>query len=164
MTIYDEEQVLRLCESSRTAAIRALTKIRIFCGTEPSFSGLGGWVFEQTVQYCLRKELNARRAQVATIAEQGKVGSRIRADLLVGRAAVEIKQSGLYSSSAIAKYGQYRRAANAQGLEYLFITGGERYQPYRDGITKALGKENVFFLDQNGDWKRFVARVIQLGQ
>jgi hypothetical protein len=163
MTIYNEHRVLKLYESSRAAAIRKLAEIPVFCGNEPSFTGLSGWVFEQTIQYCLRRELKARKVEVE-IAEQEKLQPRIKADLIIGCAVIEIKQSGLYTRSAITKYEKYRKAANTRGLEYLFVTGGERYQPYRDGISKALGKENAFFLDTNGEWKRFISRLVQLQQ
>ena len=91
-----------------------------------------------------------------------KLKSRVRADLKIGNAAIEIKESGLFSPAGVAKYREYRKAANNLGLEYLFITGGERYQPYRHGITKALGKSNVFFLDTSGDWKNFINRLVRL--
>ena len=80
----------------------------------------------------------------------------------IGNVAVEIKMSGLFSSTDIVKYGRYRKATNATGVTYLFLTGGERYQRYRDGISKALKKENVFFLDTSGEWKRFINRLLQL--
>jgi hypothetical protein len=150
MTIYNEDKVYKLYSSSLASAVRRLTKIRVFCGKEPGFSGLGGWVFEQTIQYCIKRELKARKVK-ARIAEQVTLKSRIKADLRIGNAAIEIKESGLFSASDISKYKEYKKAANDLGLEYLFITGGERYQPYRRGITTALGKANTFFLDTSGD-------------
>lgn len=140
-----------------------LAEIPIFRGNEPDFAGLRGWVFEQTIQYCLRRELKARKVKVE-IGEQEKLQSRIKADLRIGCAVIEVKLSGFYTRSAITKYEEYRKAANALGLEYLFVTGSERYQLYRDGITKALGKRNAFFLDTSGEWKRFIDRVVQLQQ
>ncbi len=161
MTIYNEYQVYKLYLSSLKSATRMLKQIRVFCGNEPNFSGLDGWVFEQTIQYCIKKELKARKVK-AEIAEQVKLKSRIKVDLKIGNAAIEIKKSGLFSASDVAKYRKYRKAVNDLGLEYLFITGGERYQPYRRGITTALGKANTFFLDTSGDWKRFINRLVHL--
>ena len=159
--IYNKDQIHRLYSSSLRTAVRKLKEIKVFCGNDPSFSGLGGWVFEQTIQYCLRRELKARKVKIE-IAEQVKLKPRIKVDLRVGKAVIEIKGSGLFNTSDIAKYRQYREAANDVGLEYLFITGGERYQPYRDGITKALGSENTFFLDTNSEWRRFINRIVRL--
>jgi hypothetical protein len=163
MAIYNERKVLELYESSLATAVRKLAEIPTFCGNEPSFTGLRGWVFEQTIQYCLRRELKARKVEVE-IGEQEKLQSRIKADLRIGCAAIEIKLSGFYTRAAITKYKEYRRVANALGLEYLFITGSEGYLAYRDGIAKALGKGNVFFLDTSGEWRRFIDRVVQLQQ
>lgn len=158
MTIYNEDRVLELYSASLTSAIRKLKQIRVFCGNEPNFSGLRGWVFEQTIQYCIKRELKARKVK-AEIAEQVKLKSGIKADLKIGNTVIEIKESGLFDTAGIAKYKKYRKAVNDLGFEYLFITGGERYQPYRRGITTALGRENTFFLDTRGDWKRFINRL-----
>lgn len=87
---------------------------------------------------------------------------KVKADLQIDRAVVEVKQSGMFEPAAIEKYGKYRQVANRMGMDHLFITLGERYQPYRQGITKILGVENTFFLDTRGEWKRFVKRIVQL--
>jgi hypothetical protein len=161
MTVYDEAQIRRLYSSSLRTAVRKLKEIKVFCGSEPSFSGLGGWVFEQTIQYCLRRELKVQKVEIE-IAEQVKLKPRIKADLRVGKAVIEIKKSGLFAPSDIAKYSKYRKAANDVGLEYLFITGSESYSPYQARIIEALESENTFFLDKNGDWRRFVNRIVHL--
>jgi len=96
------------------------------------------------------------------IVKQVKLKARVKADLRIGNVAIEIKQSGLFSASDIAKYKRYRKVANDLGLGYLYVTGGERCQPYRDGISKVLGKENTFFLDTDGEWKRFICRLVCL--
>jgi hypothetical protein len=163
MTVYNEARVCELYPSSLASAIRKLMQIRVFGGNEPSFSGLGGWVFEQTIQYCIRRELEAHKVK-AEIVEQVKLKPRIRADLKIGNAAIEIKASGLFDTAAIAKYQERRKAANDLGWEYLFITGGESYQPYRRGITMAPGEANTFFLDTRGDWKRLISRLAYLNR
>lgn len=161
MTIYDKDQIDELYESNLTVAKQKLSEIKVFCGTEPSFSGLNGWVFEQTIQYCLRKELEARKVR-AEIKEQVKLKSRVKVDIGIGKVVIEIKQSGLFNSPDIDKYKRYRKFACDKGLEYLFVSGGESYQPYKDGVIKAIGQENAFFLDKDGEWERFISRLVRL--
>ena len=161
MSLYTGEKVWGLYESSAKAAVRKLSGLRICCGDPPGFAGLNGWVFEKTVQYCLERELRALRARLDTH-EQESFPGRMRADLRVGRAVIEIKQSGLFSPAALIKCRKNRHAVCRSGYEYLFLAGGERYRPYREGVVKALGKENAFFLDTSGDWERFVRRVLAL--
>jgi hypothetical protein len=161
MSVLTENKIYALYETNRSAAADKLKQIPVYCGNEPSFTGLNGWVFEQTIQYCIKKELKAKKIK-AEIIEQAKLGSRIKADLKIGNVAIEIKMSGLFSSTDIVKYSKYRKVANATKVTYLFRAGGERYQQYRDGISKALEKENVFFLDTLGEWKRFVNRLLRL--
>ncbi len=161
MTIYTKAKIEKLYRASFKSAINKLKEIPIFCGNEPNFTGLGGWVFEQTIQYCLKRELKARKIKI-DIAEQVNLKPRVKADLKIGNVVIEIKQSGLFDRSAIAKYAIYKQAANLLGMEYVFITLGERYEPYRIGIIKEIGDENSFFLDTDGDWARFVDRVTQL--
>ena len=73
--------------------------------------------------------------------------------------AVEIKLAGLFSIDDAERYGRYRKAADKKGLEYLFFSTTESVLAYRKGIIEALGKKNVFFLDEAKDWERFVTRI-----
>jgi hypothetical protein len=132
----------------------------VFCGREPNFAGLSGWVFEQTVQYCIRKELKDEEIE-AKIVEQVSLGGRAKVDLTVGKVAIEIKTSGLFGFSDVQRYQQYRMLAEAKEFRYVFLTQGENYRPYRSGIIKALGNSNVFFLSTSGEWARFVALLIR---
>lgn len=160
-TVFNEAKVWALHTSTVRAAKRHLTQLRVYSGNEPTFSGLSGWVFEQTIQYCIKRELRVANVR-SEITEQVRFGSRAKADLRIGNVAVEIKLSGLFSKTDIAKYRKYKQAANSMGLEYLFVTGGESYQQYRDGIARVLGQENVFFLDTPNEWKRLIARLKRL--
>ena len=110
---------------------------------------------------CIRRELTARKLK-ADIKEHVCLRGRAKADLKVNNVAIEIKHNGLFGSSDAAKYRDYRKAATTNGWSYLFITRSESYPPYRTGITEALGRENVFFLDRKGDWKRFMRRLEEL--
>jgi len=75
-----------------------------FCRSEkPSFKGLSGWVFEQTIHSCLLNELNGSGIHTK-IEEQAKLGGRTTADLLIGAsAAIEIKARGLFAPNAADK-------------------------------------------------------------
>jgi len=159
--IYDEGKVLRRSESSREAAIRGLHALEVYCGREPHVLGLNGWVFEQTVQSCIKEELEAQQITVE-IGEQVPLEGRIKADLAVGTVLIEVKRRGLLGAKDIEKYRAYRQIANASRLEYLYITGQETYQPYRNRTVQALGQENAFFLDSAGDWARFINRLVEL--
>lgn len=161
MTVYTENQIEKLYDSSYTRAVDKLTQLPVYCGTKPAFGQLTGWVYEQTIQHCIRRELKARKVK-AEITEHDNLRGRVKVDLKVNNVAIEIKHSGLFSSDDAAKYREYRKAAGAKGWRYLYVTRGESYSPYRTGIAKALGSENVFFLDTKGDWNRFVRRLVAL--
>lgn len=161
MTRFDENAILTLFESNLKQAKTNLANLKVYCGKEPSFAGLSGWVFEQTIQHCIRQELEAQDA-APTIAEQVSLGGRAKADLAVGNAAIEIKTSGLFELDAVRRYRKYRRAAQERGLRYIFLSRQETYRPYRDGIIKALGRSNVFYLNERGEWERFIALLIEL--
>ncbi|MDA8240095.1 MAG: hypothetical protein M0Z67_06965 [Nitrospiraceae bacterium] len=83
-------------------AARRLKELSVFCGRDPAFSGLSGWVFEKTIQKCIRDSLTSCGAALA-IDEQFPLGGR-KADLRVGRVVVEIKSAGLFGQLDIAKY------------------------------------------------------------
>ena len=161
MTVYTETKIDGLYESNYKDAVSKLTQLPVYCGTPPHFGQLTGWVYEQTIQYCIKQELEARKVK-ADIKEQVSLRGRAKADLKVNNVAIEIKHNGLFGSQDAAKYSEYSKAASAKGWHYLYITQGETYKSYRAGITETLGRENVFFLDTEGDWDRFVGRLAEL--
>lgn len=161
MTVFNQRQIHELYESNCAAAIQKLSEIPAFCGKDPKFTGLRGWVFEQTIQCCLRQELEHCHVKIE-LEEQVAFHSRIKADLRTQSAIIEIKVSGAYGRPVIEKYARYRKLASADGLAYLYLTGREAYKPYHEGMIQALGPENAFFLDTDGEWERFVRRIIEL--
>ncbi|MDP3773659.1 MAG: hypothetical protein Q8Q85_05265 [Gemmatimonadales bacterium] len=156
MTRLDQDDVWSLYASSLKRAKEKLAELSVFSGKEPHFSGLSGWVFEQTVQHCIRKELKAKRVR-AEVTEQVSLGGRAKADLVVGTVAIEIKTSGLFSLKDATKYKRYRKAAEARGLRYVYLTWEESFLPYKRALDRALGKKNVFYLNDDGEWQRFIA-------
>ena len=160
MARFNGKSIEALFEKSKLQAKRSLGKIGVCCGDEPDFAGLNGWVFEKTILSCILEELVVKGI-ARKVEEQFSLGGRARADLKIGSVAIEIKVSGLFSFDDIQKYGKYRKAAEKQGLQYFFLSREESYAPYRRGIIKVIGKENVFYLSDKGEWSRFVTRLIQ---
>jgi hypothetical protein len=86
---FSENSIRGQFESNLNAAKAALASLD-FCCSEASFLGLTGWVFEQTVHGCLRKELEALGVR-ADFREQPSIGGRAKAHLLIGGVvAVEV--------------------------------------------------------------------------
>ena len=158
MPRFNGESIEKLFKKSKMQAKRRLEGIDVCCGKEPEFAGLNGWVFEKTILHCILKERVVKGIEVE---EQFSLGGRARADLKIGSVAIEIKVSGLFSFDDIQKYGKYRKTAEKQGLQYFFLSREESYPPYRKGIIKVLGKANVFYLSDKGEWSRFITQLIQ---
>ena len=161
MFLYTESQIDKLFVSNREEAVRKLSELQVHSGRRPTFTGLGGWVYEQTLHYCIKREMQRLKIKAA-INEQVTFHSRVKADLTVGKVAVEIKSRGLFDATSAAKYGTYSRAAKEKGYKYLFVTRQENYKPYQKAIRQELGRQNTFFLDVDGDWKRFIERLVEL--
>lgn len=160
MTRLDAYHVRSLFEDNLKAAKAKLAELEVCCGVEPRFSGLSGWVFEQTAQCCIRRELKAANVE-AGISEQVSLGGRAKADLVVGSVAIEIKTSGLFGLQDAARYRKYRKAAEAKGFRYTYLAWWENYLPYKRALDKALGKRNVFYLDEDREWQRFIAFLVK---
>ena len=59
MSVFYEKTIRELYERNLALAKAKLTELPVHCGHVPNFGGLNGWVFEQTIQYCLQKEIEA---------------------------------------------------------------------------------------------------------
>ena len=156
--LFDDAKIWEIYKRNLQQAKDKLAELEVFCNHAPTFGGLGGWIFEQTIQFCLRQELEARRIK-AEFREQIPLIRRAKADLGIGNLAIEIKSAGLFSKDDAPRYASYKVSAAAKGLDYLFFTSGESHEGYRKGIIEAVGIDNVFFLDDPKDWGRFVTRV-----
>lgn len=154
-----EDDVRQLYERMLGEAVQALRGLPVFCGRDPAFGGLSGWVFEQTVQYCIRGSLREMGIDLP-IAEQVSLGGRVKVDLVVGGTAVELKTAGLFGGDYRATYSAYRAKAHERGLRFVLLTRRESYGPYRAGIADVLGAENVFVLTDPGSWQRFIDRLL----
>ena len=123
------------------------------------FKGLNGWVYEQTIRYCLCEELK-KFGKAPNIKEQEQLYGRTKVDLLVGKVAIEIKSLGSFGDDA-KKYSGYRTKVEQKGWAYFYFTCGESHPPYRLATEEAFGKERTFFMDTPGDWARFVKEVLK---
>lgn len=160
MTEFKENQINDLFQSNLSQAKELLARLPIFCGEKGDFSGLRGWVFEKTIQYCIRQELKTRGI-TPKFQEQINLGGRSRVDLIVGETAIEIKLRGLFSRNSIERYRKCKTLAEKQGYtDYIYLTLGETYHPYREGMINVLGRDSTFFLDTPGEWIRFINRLI----
>ena len=162
MSKINEKIIQRLFSHNLKTAQAKLAELKFCSVLNPNFQGLNGWVFEQTIQDCIRKELRVLKIKT-DIGEQESLGGRARADLLLGKKlAIEIKAGGLFDGNAASRYRKYRTWAAKKGYTYIYITLHESYQPYRNSMSKALGHENAFFLDTTGEWRRLTNRIVRL--
>lgn len=159
MKLYDEAAVLLTFTKALADARARLAQIEVYSGDPVSFGGFNGWVFEETVRFCLRRELDALGNQ-GRIESQVKLRGRVKVDLLVGGVVfVELKAGGLFGKADADKYAAYRALAEQANRGFLFLSVGETHPPYRAAIIEAVSAERAFFLDTPGDWARFVSQV-----
>ena len=156
---YDEQEIERFYQENLSAARKLLASLAVAEGREPTTKGLNGWVYEQTIRFCLSQELKALGILLIT-AEQVPLSGRAKIDLLVGKVAIEIKSLGSFGDDA-KKYSGYRTKVEQKGWVYCYLTRGESYHPYRLATEEAFGKEKAFYLDTQGDWRRFVKEVLK---
>ena len=159
MAKFNEETIHALFEKSLKQAKKHLSNLPICSDFEIKFAGLNGWIFEQTVQHCIKKELKAHKLN-PNVREQINLGGRTRADLMIDSVAIEIKAKGLFGFEDVERYRKYKQAAKKKGFDYIFVTKSESHRPYRIGIISALGRKNTFFLDQQGDWERLIKTLV----
>lgn len=158
MTRDEVRSVWKQAEHDAYAALRALSVAE---GREPIVTGLSGWVFEQAIRWSLVRELKTA-GLAPPIEEQVPFRGRARIDLLVGRVALEIKSSGFFGPDRCLRYQEYRAEVEARGWTYCYVTWYETQKEYRRQAVEAFGVENAFFLDDPGEWQRFVSRVRSL--
>ena len=162
MFVFDERSVKQLFGSALKDAKERLACLEVCCSGKPSFRGLSGWVFEQTIQYCLHKELEAKGIK-ADFEEQVSLGGSRKADLRVGTVLMEFKLTGLFGPDAAKRYGKRSDTAQRKGYSYVYLTAQETYKPYRKAVKEALPRGNAFFVDETkpGEWERFVRCIFK---
>jgi hypothetical protein len=158
--IFTEDEVWILYEANLKQAKKKLEEIEVFCGKEAKFSGLTGWVFEKTILHCIKAELEEKGIK-SEIDEQASLGGRVKADLAIHKhTAIELKTSGLFSRHDAERYEKYRYAAEEKGYRrYVYLTWNETSSKYKHDLNHALGEENVFYLENSGEWKRFISTL-----
>jgi len=159
---YTEKTLESNYSDNLNKAKQALRNLDFVCGVELDFKGLNGWVFEQTIRKCLIDEL-VDKLQSYDVREQETLKGRATVDLVLGRAAIEIKSGGLFKDES-EKYAKLRTAAIGKGWEYLYITRDETYVPFKESAKKAFGEDKAFFLNEEGTWMKFVEKVIEINR
>lgn len=155
---FTETAIITLYEESLAEAQGRLSLLAVAEGRRPSASGLNGWVFEQTIRYCLSQELDAAGLHLP-IQEQVPLSGRARIAMLVGKVAIELKVRGSFGTGD-SKYDDFRLAVEKRGWGYFYLTLQEGYAPYRQSTKSTFGADRAFFLDTHGDWTRFLDAVI----
>ena len=72
---------------------------------------------------------------------------------------VEIKHTGIFSIGDTEKYEKYRKIIEDNGFQYLYLSKSETYKPYAEKYKEVFGEGNVFLLDVEGDWERFIELI-----
>ncbi len=158
--LYDEKEIEEIYQRNLDAAKRLLSTLQVADGRLPKVGGLSGWIYEQTIRYCLEKELLYRGLRVS-FEEQVPISGRARVDLLLdGKVAIEIKSLGSFGSD-IEKFKRYIPVVLKKGWVYLYLTRRERHKPYREAFEGLFSRRHAFFLDTEGEWSRFVMTVLE---
>jgi hypothetical protein len=160
MPRYNEDTIDRLHSRTLKKAQKILSRLNVFCCRQPDFGGFNGWVFERTIEYCLRNELKAQGIE-PDFKEGYKLEGRVKVDLAISNVLIEIKLGGIWGKPALTIARKRKQAANRKGLQYLMFLRGESVLKARKQMIYALGQENVFFLDKKNDWVRFVNRIVK---
>jgi hypothetical protein len=154
---YDEETIEKLYQKNLNITHKRLASVPIAEGREPNIKGLNGWVYEQTIRYCILQELESI-GLTPIVNEQVTLFGRVKIDLVISKVAIEIKALGSFGND-VEKYKKYRVKVEERGWEYFYLTRSETYKPYRLETVSTFGEERAFFLDKKGDWGRFVSEV-----
>jgi hypothetical protein len=172
--LFNNLKVKETFDDNLIQASNALKKLD-FCSSthtseELNFKGLVGWVFEETIFNCLKKELNSLNLRhqlrvqfnLSTLAVSGKK-SKGKADLYLHTEKqnylIELKHTGVFGLSDCDKYRKYREIINNNGYKYLYLTKGESYEKFVNECKNIFDSENAFFLDKDGDWEKFIKLI-----
>jgi hypothetical protein len=166
---YDKEKIDAKFNKNLEEAKQVLLDLA-FCQTVEVHKSLKGWVFEQTIAKCLQDEFNSeikieQQFKFSSFKEQEGKKCRGTADFAIDykgkKIFVELKQSGIFSSEDADKYKKYRKLIEKQdnGFRYLYLSQKETHNPYAEKCREVFGKENVFLLDVEGDWERFIESI-----
>jgi len=161
---HSGSNIERIFNENLTLAIAALAAVPIARGRTPSFQGLNGWVYEQTIRSCLEDELQLQNVALP-LKEQQTLKGRAKVDLIVEgkkrKVAIEIKAGGIFGNDA-ERYKKYCEIAqNEKKWTYLYVTKQETHKPYYDATKAVFGPDAAFFLNEENGWHDFVTAVIK---
>lgn len=156
---YTGQDIERIFEENLALAIARLEELPVARRRKPSFQGLNGWIYEQTIHTCLEDEL-ALKNLTHPMEQQKALKGRAKVDLFVGtKTAIEIKAGGIFGDDA-TKYKKYCEIASELGWTYLYVTKRESHKPYYDATKAVFGEDAAFFLNEETGWEDFVNAVI----
>lgn len=156
---FTEEDIIEKYEKSLAEAEKKLSSIAVAEGRPPRMRGLNGWVFEQTIRYCLSKEMETL-GKHPKMEEQVLLRGRAKIDLVVGKVAIELKARGSFGAGD-SKYKEYRQEVEKDGRVYFYLTQQENHAPYKQITKDTFGPDRAFFLNVPGDWERFVKEIVK---
>lgn len=163
MTKYDNEKINEIFESNLNEVIECIKQLDIYQGNKIDIKGLKGWIFEQTIDKCIKNELSHHYIPY-NINEQYKLMSRVYVDLKINeKILIEVKLSGFFNNKDGEKYKKYKEVAEKKNFNYLYLTQKETDKRYQNIAREVFGKENAFILNENNfEWERFINRIISL--
>lgn len=140
------------------------------------FKGLSGWVYEKTIQDCLktRFELDGHdfifteqcKLRTVDVDSKGIIDLKIENKVNKKIVLIEIKTSGLFSANDPERYRVYNNVIGSNtNCTYLYITGHETCGTYKSKMQLYMGYDKSFFLDREDDideWERFVETIIAI--
>lgn len=161
MAKYGGCDIERIYTENLSIAVDRLKDIPIARGRKPAFQGLNGWVYEQTIRFCLEDELE-RMGLNLEIRDQVTLQGRAKVDLLVGKGtAIEVKAGGIFGDDADKYRGYCAIAREMKHWTYLYVTRKETHRPYYEATKQVFGPEAAFFLDEDQGWADFVSAVVR---
>ena len=84
MSISDEAKIRKIYSENLRTAKQKLAEVPVCAGNDPDFTGLRGWIYEQSIQFCIKRELNSENI-TADIEEQFKLEGRVRTHIQAKR-------------------------------------------------------------------------------
>ena len=89
-TKYNEQMIEEIYNKNLEDAYALLSHLQVAEGREPNINGLRGWVYEQTIHYCLKQELKLHGLS-PKIEEQMTLSGGKKIDLLVDGMVVVVQ-------------------------------------------------------------------------
>jgi len=70
-----------------------------------------------------------------------------------------VKAAGFFGDES-ERYSKYRKAVEAKGWHYFYLTLCESYKPYVQVARNVFGENRAYFLDQKESWDIFIYEIV----